>query len=99
MSEIIRDLKRRRVDEIRGSWRYEGHISTLPSWAHRQRKTIQFHENNLPDIDEDTKSRVVRELLFTLRCQSCERAQTDECNFSVCVRGLLSGKDMGGVAG
>ena len=38
MSKIIKNLKRRMLDEIRDSWKNEGHISTLPSEAYRQSK-------------------------------------------------------------
>lgn len=85
------------IAKIRNSWDKKTHISTLPSWGQQQNKIIQDCKVNLPEIDDDTKSKITRELLFTLRCQSCERARTDKCNFSVCIRGLMSGKDIGGV--
>lgn len=85
------------VDEIRGSWDYKTHISTVPAWGQSQNKIIQQCKSNLPDIDEETMKKITRELLFTLRCHSCERARSDECNFSVCIRGLMSGRDIGGI--
>lgn len=85
------------IAKIRNSWDKKTHVSTLPSWGQQQNKIIQDCKVNLPEIDEETRSMITRELLFTLRCQSCERARTDQCNFSVCIRGLMSGKDIGGV--
>jgi hypothetical protein len=85
------------VDEIRKAWNYKTHISTVPSWGQSQNKIIQLCKTSLPDIDEETMKKITRELLFTLRCHSCERARSDECNFSVCIRGLMSGRDIGGI--
>jgi hypothetical protein len=85
------------VDEIRGRWDYKSRISTIPSWGQTQNKIIQLCKTSLPDIDEETKKRITRELLLTLRCHSCERARTDQCNFSICIRGLMSGRDIGGI--
>lgn len=87
---------RKIVDEIRNKWNYKSHISTVPSWGQTQNKIIQLCKTSLPDIDEETKKKITRELLLTLRCHSCERARTDQCNFSICIRGLMSGKDIGG---
>ncbi len=86
-SEKIEELK-----NIRNSWKKKYKISTLPAWAQVQNKIIQQCKENLPDIDEETKKKITRELLLTLRCHSCERARSDACHFSVCIRGLLSGK-------
>ena len=80
------------VRDIRSSWRRKYKISTLPTWAQIQNKIMQQCKENLPDVDEETKKKITRELLLTLRCHSCERARSDACNFSVCIRGLLSGK-------
>ncbi|UCE72875.1 MAG: hypothetical protein JSV56_07505 [Methanomassiliicoccales archaeon] len=80
------------IKDIRNSWRKKYKISTLPAWAQVQNKIIQQCKENLPDIDEETKKKITRELLLTLRCHSCERARSDACHFSVCIRGLLSGK-------
>jgi ribosomal protein L44E len=80
------------LKDIRNSWRRKYKISTLPAWAQVQNKIIQQCKENLPDIDEETKKKITRELLLTLRCHSCERARSDACHFSVCIRGLLSGK-------
>lgn len=66
-------------------------ISTLPAWARVERRSIKLSIKNLPDVDEATKAWIVRELLLTLRCHNCERRRSDACNFSVCIRGLMSG--------
>jgi ribosomal protein L44E len=90
-----KDLSWEELDEIkniRNSWRRKYKVSTLPAWAQVQNKIIQQCKENLPDVDEETKKKITRELLLTLRCHSCERARSDSCNFSVCIRGLLSGK-------
>ncbi|UCF08385.1 MAG: hypothetical protein JSW28_01470 [Thermoplasmata archaeon] len=80
------------IGEIRNSWKRRYKVSTLPAWAQVQNKIIQQCKENLPDVDEETKKKITRELLLTLRCHSCERARSDACHFSVCIRGLLSGK-------
>ncbi len=85
------------VEDIRNRWSHQSHISTIPSWGQTQNKIIQLCKSSLPDIDEETKKKITRELLFTLRCHSCERARTDQCNFSICIRGLMSGKDIWGI--
>lgn len=66
-------------------------VSTLPAWARLEKKGIEMSIRNLPDVDETTKEWIVRELLLTLRCHNCERRRSDACNFSVCIRGLMSG--------
>ena len=81
-----------RIKDIRNSWTKKYKVSTLPAWAQVQNKIIQQCKENLPDVDEETKKKITRELLLTLRCHSCERARSDACHFSVCIRGLLSGK-------
>jgi ribosomal protein L44E len=86
-SEKMEELK-----VIRNSWKKKYKISTLPAWAQVQNKIIQQCKENLPEIDEETKKKITRELLLTLRCHSCERARSDACHFSICIRGLLSGK-------
>jgi hypothetical protein len=80
------------INDIRNSWKRHYKVSTLPAWAQVQNKIIQQCKENLPDVDEETKKKITRELLLTLRCHSCERARSDACHFSVCIRGLLSGK-------
>ena len=80
------------ITHIRSSWRKQYKVSTLPAWAQVQNRIIQQCKENLPDVDEETKKKITRELLLTLRCHSCERARSDACHFSVCIRGLLSGK-------
>ena len=66
-------------------------ISTLPAWARVEKRSIELSIKNLPDVDETTKAWIVRELLLTLRCHNCERRRSNACNFSVCIRGLMSG--------
>ncbi len=78
------------VDDMRNAWIYGRHISTLPRWARLQEESIREAEAGLPDIDADTRRKIVRQLLLALRCHTCERKLTDECNFSICVRGLMS---------
>jgi hypothetical protein len=102
MDDIIKDVYKKRIDEIRNAWKYRKNATTLPVWAQVEDKTrphrsvIENTKIALPDVDEETKNMIIRELLLTLRCNSCERARSAACHFSVCIRGLLSGKDMGG---
>jgi len=88
---------RRKLDAILGAWRSEDKISTLPEWAQVQTKIIQRCKASLPEVDEETKKKITRELLLNIRCQSCERARSDSCNFSICIRGLMSGQPYWGV--
>ena len=103
MNDILKDAYKKRIDEIRNAWRYKKDATTLPVWAQVEDKTrphrsvIENAKVALPDVDEETKDMIVRELLLTLRCNSCERARSAACHFSVCVRGLLSGRDIGGL--
>jgi len=83
-----------RIKMIRDSWRTSERISTLPRWGQVQTKIIRECLASLPEIDEETKKKITRNMLLTLRCHSCERARSDECNFSVCIRGLLSGREV-----
>jgi ribosomal protein L44E len=83
-----------RLRMIKDSWKYRERISTLPRWGQVQTKIIQECLGSLPEIDEETKKKITRNMLLTLRCHSCERARSDECNFSVCIRGLLSGREV-----
>lgn len=83
-----------KVKMIKDSWKNRDRISTLPRWGQVQTKIIQECLASLPDIDEETKKKITRNMLLTLRCHSCERARSDECNFSVCIRGLLSGREV-----
>ncbi|UCF07992.1 MAG: hypothetical protein JSW28_10190 [Thermoplasmata archaeon] len=82
------------ISMIKNSWKNKDRISTLPRWGQVQTKIIQECLASLPEIDEETKKKITRNMLLTLRCHSCERARSDECNFSVCIRGLLSGKEV-----
>jgi ribosomal protein L44E len=82
-----------KIKMIKESWQDRERISTLPRWGQVQTKIIQECLASLPDIDEETKKKITRNTLLTLRCHSCERARSDECNFNVCIRGLLSGKE------
>jgi ribosomal protein L44E len=83
-----------RLKMIKDSWKYRERISTLPRWGQVQTKIIQECLASLPEIDEETRKKITRNMLLTLRCHSCERARSDECNFSVCIRGLLSGREV-----
>jgi ribosomal protein L44E len=83
-----------RINMIRDSWKHRERLSTLPRWGQVQTKIIQECMASLPEIDEETKKKITRNMLLTLRCHSCERARSDECNFSVCIRGLLSGMEV-----
>ena len=83
-----------KINMIRDSWKHRERLSTLPRWGQVQTKIIQECLASLPEIDEETKKKITRNMLLTLRCHSCERARSDECNFSVCVRGLLSGQEV-----
>jgi ribosomal protein L44E len=83
-----------RIKMIKDSWRNQERISTLPKWGQVQTKIIQECLASLPEIDEETRKKITRNMLLTLRCHSCERARSDECNFSVCIRGLLSGQEV-----
>ena len=94
VKELDPEKKKKWVLAIRSSWNKKEKISTLPMWGQIQNKIMQECKKNLPDIDEETKKRITRELLLTLRCQRCERARSKECNFSVCIRGLLSGQEV-----
>ncbi len=82
-----------KINMIRDSWKHKERLSTLPRWGQVQTKIIQECLASLPEIDEETKKKITRNMLLTLRCHSCERARSDECNFSVCIRGLLSGQE------
>ena len=103
MDDVLKDAYQKRIVEIRNAWRYRKDATTLPLWAQVDDKTkphrdaIEITKIALPDVDEETKNMIVRELLLTLRCNSCERARSDSCHFSVCIRGLLSGRDIGGL--
>lgn len=79
------------VDVIRTAWLFKKHFSTLPRWGRVQHESIEMAEGSLPNIDAVTKSLILRNILFALRCHTCERRLSDECNFSICVRGLMSG--------
>ena len=83
-----------RIKSIKDSWKTRERISTLPRWGQVQTKIIQECLASLPEIDDETKKKITRNMLLTLRCHSCERARSDECNFSVCIRGLLSGREV-----
>lgn len=78
------------VDDMRNAWIYGRHISTLPRWARLQEESIKDAGAALPEVDADTRRKIIRQLLLTLRCHTCERKLTDQCNFSICVRGLMS---------
>jgi len=79
------------VDVIRTAWLFKKHVSTLPRWGRVQHESMEMAEGSLPNVDAETKSLILRNILFALRCHTCERRLSDECNFLICVRGLMSG--------
>ncbi len=91
-NEISEDEKKK-IEKMRNAWKERVHRSTQPKWKDVQTKSIEEIKKNLPEVDNKTKEWIVRELLLTLRCHYCERARSDACNFSICVRGLMSGVD------
>ncbi len=103
IDDVLKDAYKKRIAEIRSAWKYQKDVTTLPVWARMEdttrphRKAIEETKIALPDVDDVTKDMIIRELLLTLRCNSCERARSAACHFSVCVRGLLSGRDIGGL--
>jgi hypothetical protein len=88
---VIDEEKQKKIQEMRNAWKQRIRLSTQPKWKDVQTKSIEEVKKNLPDVDDETKEWIVREILLTLRCHYCERARSDACNFSVCVRGLMSG--------
>ena len=90
MSELSEE-ERKKVEKMRNAWKQRMLLSTQPKWKDVQTKSIEDIKKNLPEVDGETKEWIIREVLLTLRCHYCERARTDACNFSVCVRGLMSG--------
>lgn len=87
----ITEEEKKKIKEMRDAWKKRVHLSTQPKWKDIQIKSIEEFKKNLPEVDDETKEWIVRELLLTLRCHYCERARSDACNFSICVRGLMSG--------
>jgi hypothetical protein len=83
--------QQKKIEEMRDAWKKRMLLTTQPKWKDVQTKSIEDIKKNLPDVDNETKEWIIREVLLTLRCHYCERARTDACNFSVCVRGLMSG--------
>ena len=93
-SELGDDEIAKWLEAIRSSWKNKEKVSTLPAWSQVQNQIIKDCLASLPEIDEETKKKITRDMLLTLRCHSCERARSEECNFSVCIRGLLSGQEV-----
>ena len=89
----ISQEEKKKIEEMRNAWKKRVHLSTQPKWKDVQTRSIEEIKKNLPEVDDETKEWIVRELLLTLRCHYCERARSDACNFSICVRGLMSGVD------
>jgi hypothetical protein len=87
----LNEEEQNKIDEMRNAWKKRMRLSTQPKWKDVQSKSIEEIKKNLPNVDDNTKEWIVREVLLTLRCHYCERARSDSCNFSVCVRGLMSG--------
>jgi hypothetical protein len=79
------------VNAIRTAWLFKKHVSTLPRWGRVQHESMDMVGSSLPNVDAETKSLIMRNILFALRCHTCERRLTVECNFMICVRGLMSG--------
>ena len=79
------------VNAIRTAWLFKKHVSTLPRWGRVQHESMEMVGSSLPNVDAETKSLIMRNILFALRCHTCERRLTAECNFMICVRGLMSG--------
>jgi hypothetical protein len=90
MDELNED-ELKKIEEMRNAWKKRKILSTQPKWKDVQSKSVEELKKNLPEIDKDTKEWIVREVLLTLRCHYCERARSDTCNFSICVRGMMSG--------
>lgn len=93
MNELS-EQERKKIEEMRNAWKERMRLSTQPKWKDVQTKSIEEFKKSLPDVDDETKEWIVREVLLTLRCHFCERARSDACNFSVCVRGLMSGIEL-----
>lgn len=89
--ENLNEKEKAEVEKIRTAWITGKKISTLPKWGQIQHESIEKAMASLKDADAITKNLIVRQLLITLRCHACERGRSGECNFSVCVRGLMSG--------
>lgn len=79
------------VGEMRTAWIYGKHVSTLPTWTRPQEEVVEEAKEALPTIDADRRRSIVHRLVLVLGCKDCEKRETDECNFHVCVAGLLSG--------
>ncbi|MGQ9587962.1 MAG: hypothetical protein ACUVT7_06240 [Thermoplasmata archaeon] len=79
------------ANAIRTAWLFKKHVSTLPRWGRVQHESAEMAEGSLPNVDAETKSLILRNILIALRCHTCERRLSDECNFMICVRGLMSG--------
>jgi ribosomal protein S4 len=89
---LERIKRRRKEKDRRDEERMEKKDAPFqPKWKDVQSKSIEEIKKNLPDVDDETKEWIIREVLLTLRCHYCERARTDACNFAICVRGLMSG--------
>jgi hypothetical protein len=87
----LHEKELKKIEEMRNAWKKRKILSTQPKWKDVQSKSVEEIKKNLPEIDTDTKEWIVREVLLTLRCHYCERARSDTCNFSICVRGMMSG--------
>ena len=80
------------ADELRNSWIYGRHLTTLPTWTRPQLE----EDEAIPEIDADKRRTFVRRLVLLLGCNDCERKNTEECDFHVCVTNLLAGSGGGG---
>lgn len=85
----MNEREKEEVEKIKTSWLTDKKMSTLPKWGQIQKESVEKAISSFENVDEITKNLIIRQLLITLRCHACERRT--ECNFSVCVRGLMSG--------
>lgn len=79
------------ADELRNSWIYGRHFTTLPTWTRPQ----LGKDEAMPEIDADKRRTFVRRLVLLLGCNECERKNTEECDFHVCVSNLMAGSEGG----
>jgi hypothetical protein len=82
------------ADELRNAWIYGRHFTTLPTWTRPQ--VEGEGEEAFPDIDANKRRTFVRRLVLLLGCNDCEKKNTEECDFHVCVTSLMAGSGGGG---
>lgn len=84
----MNEKEKEEVEKIKISWITDKKISTLPKWGQIQKESVEKALSSLRNVDKITKNLIIRQLLITLRCDTCER-RGGECNFSVCIRELM----------